>query len=249
MLDMRNTNNLPSSERESERKDDCNRDCAEMKYLPSFGRKRARGLSETQKNNLVHLYKTYGIEISEKKVSLETLFNTSFEKIFVEVGFGHGEHLIQNAIQNPKIGFIGCEPFENGVAATLKEIQVNNLQNVRIYKGDARLLLEKFPKGTIDRVYVLFPDPWHKKRHHKRRILSAEFIDNLRKNRTKELVVATDCKEYMESVLENLRQLKIPAPNDIETLSQKPDWFLSTRYEQKALSKGSKCYYLKIDLR
>lgn len=223
-------------------------DVQEMKYLPSFGRKRARGLSETQKNNLVHLYETYGIEIPEKKIDPRTLFNIPFEKIFVEVGFGHGEHLIQNAMQNPKVGFIGCEPFENGVAATLKEIQGNNLQNVRIYKGDARLVLEKLQKNTIDRVYVLFPDPWHKKRHHKRRILSAEFIDNLRKNQVKELVVATDCREYMESVLENLAQLKIPAPNDIETLSQKPNWFLSTRYEQKALSKGEKCYYLKTGL-
>lgn len=223
-------------------------DVQEMKYLPSFGRKRARGLSETQKNNLVHLYETYGIKIPEKEIDPRTLFNIPFEKIFVEVGFGHGEHLIQNAMQNPKVGFIGCEPFENGVAATLKEIQGNNLQNVRIHKGDARLVLEKLQKNTIDRVYVLFPDPWHKKRHHKRRILSAEFIDNLRKNQVKELVVATDCREYMESVLENLAQLKIPAPNDIETLSQKPNWFLSTRYEQKALSKGEKCYYLKTGL-
>ena len=223
-------------------------DIQEMKYLPSFGRKRARGLSETQKNNLVHLYETYGIEISKKEIHPKTLFNIPFEKIYVEVGFGHGEHLIHNAMLNPKIGFIGCEPFENGVATTLKEINDHNLHNVRIYKGDARLILEKLQKNTIDRVYALFPDPWHKKRHHKRRILSGEFIENLRKNLVKELVVATDCKEYVESILENLNQLKLSVPNDIETLSQKPNWFLSTRYEQKALSKGSKCYYLKIDL-
>lgn len=227
---------------------DVMQDVQEMKYLPSFGRKRARGLSETQKNNLIHLYETYGIEIPAEKISPKMLFNILFQEIFVEVGFGHGEHLIQNAMQNPKIGFIGCEPFENGVATTLKEIRDNNLQNVRIYKGDARLVLEKLQQNTIDRVYVLFPDPWHKKRHHKRRILSAEFIDNLRKNQVKELVVATDCKEYMESVLENMAQLKIPAPDNIETLSQKPDWFLSTRYEQKALAKGEKCYYLKVEL-
>lgn len=223
-------------------------DIQKMKYLPSFGRKRARGLSDTQKNNLIYLYETYGIEIPKEEIHPQTLFNISFEKIYVEIGFGHGEHLIQNAMLNPKIGFIGCEPFENGVAATLKEIRDHNLQNVRIFKGDARLVLEKFQTNSVDRVYVLFPDPWHKKRHHKRRILSAEFIDNLRKNQVKELVVATDCKEYMESVLENMAQLKIPAPDNIETLSQKPDWFLSTRYEQKALAKGEKCYYLKVEL-
>ncbi len=224
-------------------------DIQEMKYLPSFGRKRARGLSYTQKNNLIYLYETYGIEIPKEEIHPQTLFNVSFEKIYVEIGFGHGEHLIQNTMLNPKIGFIGCEPFENGVAATLREIRDHNLQNVRIFKGDARLVLEKFQTNSVDRVYVLFPDPWHKKRHHKRRILSAEFIENLRKNQVKELIVATDCREYMESVLDNLEQLKIAHPNDIETLSQKPDWFLSTRYEQKALAKGSKCYYLKVDLR
>ena len=223
-------------------------DVQELKYLPSFGRKRARGLSETQKNNLVDLYEIYGLKVPEGEIHPKTLFDIPFEKIYVEVGFGHGEHLIQNALLNPKIGFIGCEPFENGVAATLKEIRDHNLQNVRIYKGDARLILEKLRKNTIDRVYVLFPDPWHKKRHHKRRILSEEFIENLRKNQIKELVVATDCREYMESVLENLAQLKIPSPDNIEMLLQKPDWFLSTRYEQKALAKGEKCYYLKSKL-
>ncbi len=221
-------------------------DVQEMKYLPSFGRKRARGLSETQENNLVNLYETYGVEVPEEEIHPKTLFNIPFEKVYVEVGFGRGEHLIHNAMLNPKIGFIGCEPFENGVATTLKEIQDHNLQNVRIYKGDARLILEKLQKNTIDRVYVLFPDPWHKKRHHKRRILSASFIENLRKNQVRELVVATDCREYMESVLKNLNQISIS--DDIETLSQKPDWFLSTRYEQKAISKGSKCYYLKVKL-
>lgn len=245
MQDMQKEKVVSSSDREENA-------VQEMKFLPSFGRKRARGLSETQKNNLVDLYEIYGIKIPETPVHPKSIFTNSFEEIFVEVGFGHGEHLIQNALQNPQVGFIGCEPFENGVAATLKEIRENNLENVRIYKGDARILLEKLENSSVNRVYVLFPDPWHKKRHHKRRILSVEFIENLRKKQIKELIVATDCKEYMESVLENLIELKIISGGNasyrIEKLSQKPDWFLKTRYEQKALSKGSKCYYLKARL-
>ena len=102
----------------------------EIKFLPSFGRKRARGLSETQKNNLVNLYEIFGIEIPAEKISPQELFKENYEKIFFEIGFGHGEHLIQNAILNPDIGFIGCEPFENGVASILKEIQEKNLKNV-----------------------------------------------------------------------------------------------------------------------
>lgn len=225
-----------------------------MKFLPSFGRKRARGLSKTQQENLVDLYNKHGIDldkITEESISSrdpKAWFDLCYTEFYLEIGFGRGEHLIQNAKNNPTIGFIGCEPFENGVAAVLKEIEENNLNNVKIFKGDARLLLEKILCDSISRVYVLFPDPWHKKRHHKRRILSSKFIKDLQEKHISELVVATDCQEYMESVLEILNQLKINCPDNLDDLSLKPDWFLYTRYEQKALSKGSKCYYLKVSL-
>lgn len=220
----------------------------EIKFLPSFGRKRARGLSETQKNNLVNLYEIFGIEIPAEKISPQELFKENYEKIFFEIGFGHGEHLIQNAILNPDIGFIGCEPFENGVASILKEIQEKNLKNVRIYRGDARILLEKLKNNSINRFYILFPDPWRKKKHHKRRILSEEFLKNLQETQPGELVIATDHYDYLQSILENLRNLKIDHSEDLENLSKKPSWFLDTRYEQKAIAKGSKCYYLKLKI-
>ena len=219
-----------------------------MKFLPSFGRKRARGLSKTQQDNLVDLYEKYGIDLDASLSDLNSLFDFSPSDIYLEIGFGRGEHLIQNAKNNPLVGFIGCEPFENGVAATLKEVEENRLTNVKIFKGDARLLLEKVANNCITKVYVLFPDPWHKKRHHKRRILSETFVKELRNRGIKELVVATDCQEYMESFLEILHQLDIAHPKDLEDLTRKPNWFLSTRYEQKALAKGSKCYYLKVYL-
>ena len=166
----------------------------------------------------------------------------------MEIGFGNGEHLIKNAMQNPQIAFIGCEPFENGVAVTLKEIEEKKLRNIRIYNGDARILLEKLKQNTINRFYVLFPDPWIKKKHHKRRILSEEFIKNIQMNHPGELAIATDCKEYMEDVLNHLNNLGIHYCDDLELLSQQPDWFLGSKYQQKALNKGENCYYLKIDI-
>ncbi len=221
------------------------------RIIQSYGRKRARGLSETQKENLVTLYDIYGITLPESNVNPREYFNGQFEKITLEIGFGRGEHLIQNAINNPTTGFIGCEPFENGVASALKAIADNNLNNVKIYRGDARFLLEFFPAHSLNSVYVLFPDPWTKKKHYKRRLLSTEFLNTL-KEKTAEngsIIIATDCENYMQNVLENLKNIKgIKYIDDMNVLSQKPDWFLSTRYEQKALSKGKKCYYLKCEL-
>ena len=222
------------------------------KIIQSFGRRRARGLSETQKTNLVTLYEKYGISLPESVVVPKDYFDTKFENLAVEIGFGRGEHLIQNAINNPKTAFIGCEPFENGVASALKSIADNSLENVRIYKGDARLLLDFFPPQSLSKVFVLFPDPWTKKKHYKRRLLSTEFLQILttKIQNNGEIIIATDCENYMLNVLDNLKNLQnIDYSSDLNLLSTKPHWFLSTRYEQKALSQGKKCYYLQVVLK
>lgn len=217
-----------------------------MEFLPSFGRKRARGLSPAQKENLEVLYQKYGIKIPSESPC--KLFDHRYEKIFFEIGFGQGEHLIRNAIQNPDIGFIGCDPFENGVASLLKKIEAEKLENVLVYKGDARILLQQFPSNTISRFYVLFPDPWTKKRHHKRRILSEEFIKYLCVTQPSELMFATDCEDYMINVLEICDKLGLEHIRDWNMLTHQPEWFLGSRYQQKATEKGSKCYYNCIKL-
>jgi len=134
--------------------------------IQSYGRRRSHGLSEAQKDALLNLTNEYGINLPTQTLNPAIFFN-GISKIFVEIGFGAGEHLIQNAIQNSEVGFIGCEPFENGVAKALKAIHENNLKNVKIFNGDARFLLDFFENSSIDRFYILFPDPWTKKRHHK----------------------------------------------------------------------------------
>ncbi|MBE6447229.1 MAG: tRNA (guanosine(46)-N7)-methyltransferase TrmB [Alphaproteobacteria bacterium] len=219
--------------------------------IQSFGRKRARGLSTTQKNNLDSLAEKFGISLADTNLDPHSIFDNRFSSIFVEIGFGGGEHLIQNSILHQNIGFIGCEPFENGVANTYKNISNNNLLNVRIFKGDARLLLNQFKNDTIKRFYVLFPDPWPKKKHHKRRLLSVDFLKLLQKKATSdgELVIATDSEDYMLNILENLKIAKICDDiTDLSQLSNKPKWFLETRYEQKALQQGKQCYYIKLQL-
>ena len=217
-------------------------------YIQTFGRRRSRRLSGVQTNSLENLYKIYGLDEINENFDLKNCFNTKFDKIIIEIGFGRGEHLINNAIAKPDIGFIGCEPFENGVAVALQSIEKNKLQNVKIFKGDARLLLDSLQNNSIFRVYVLFPDPWTKKKHYKRRLLSVKFLESLREKTEESIIMATDCENYMLNILDNLKNVS-GAPifcDDMNKLCIKPSCMLNTRYEQKALTKGIKCYYLRV---
>lgn len=220
------------------------------RIIRSYGRKRSRGLSESQKTSLSDLYELYGIQLHEQPVVPQDFFDGKFKDVFIEIGFGGGEHLINNAIQKYDYGFIGCEPFENGVANALKKIHENNLKNVRIYNGDARVLLGLFPENSINRFYVLFPDPWTKQKHHKRRLLSEEFIGIMQEKLVNrgDIIIATDSESYMVNILDNIQKnpkLELFS-TDFEYLSKKPSCLLSTRYEQKAISKGKKAYYLRV---
>lgn len=225
----------------------------EQRIIQSFGRRRSHGLSVTQKNNLIELYKKYGIELPTKTQNPEDFFkNSQYSAIFMEIGFGGGEHLIENAIRNPNIAFIGCEPFENGIVNVLRQVSDNNIDNIRVYNGDARYLLAQTADGTIDRFYVLFPDPWPKKRHNKRRLLSEEFITRTLYHKLKGnglVVIATDSEEYMQNVVEVVKKAndKFSANAlDLEELQTRPQDFIATRYEQKAIEKGKRPFYLSL---
>lgn len=224
-------------------------------FIRSYGRRRSHGLSESQKDAF-QISSDKNILLSlptEPQNPADFFANVSnLSKIFIEIGFGAGEHLIQSALSNSNIGFIGCEPFENGVAKTLNEILEKNLKNVKVFNGDARYFLELIKNSSVDRFYVLFPDPWTKRRHHKRKLLSEEFLSSMLCSKLKiggEIIVATDCESYMEEILNNLKNIpafSIPAFN-LEQLKTRPVWLAQTRYEQKALSQGRQPFYLKID--
>jgi tRNA (guanine-N7-)-methyltransferase len=219
------------------------------RIIPSYGRRRSHGLSDTQKRNLVTLSELYGICLLDEIIHPQELFSNRFDKIIAEIGFGNGEHLINQAILKPNIGFIGCDPFENGVANALKLIQTHDLENVKIFNGDARFLAEKLQESSLSRLYVLFPDPWRKKKHHKRRLLTSEFISLLLSKMTGDgvLTVATDHEDYMLNILENLKNIPNALYcNEINRLFQKPACLLTTKYEQKAIALKKKNYYLRI---
>jgi len=179
-----------------------------------------------------------------------SLFDPMPQAVWMEVGFGGGEHLAHQALANPGVGFIGCEPFINGVASFLARAQSDGIGNVRIFDDDVRLLLPAVAGQSLDRVFILFPDPWPKKRHHRRRLLSAETINQLARLMTDgaELRLASDHGAYVAWALERLRrhpdfQWLARRPGDWR---RRPDGWAETRYEAKALAAGGRCTYLRF---
>lgn len=179
-----------------------------------------------------------------------TLFAQPPEAVWLEVGFGGGEHLAAQAAAHPGIGMLGAEVFENGVVKLLGEVERQKLQNVRLFVEDARLLLAALPEAALARVFILFPDPWPKLRHHKRRMVSAETLDRLAfvMADEAELRLATDDRAYLAWMLE-----RAAAHPDFEWLARGPgDWrerppdWPPTRYEQKAIEAGRAPTFLRF---
>lgn len=158
---------------------------------------------------------------------------------WLEIGFGGGEHLAGQAAREPQTVFIGAEPFQNGVASALRHIDEAGLANVRIHAGDARDLLGWMPDASIGRVFIMFPDPWPKGRHHKRRLVQTETVAELARvlKPGGSLRFATDWAEYADWALERFQA----SPHfewtasDLETCRTPPEDHLTTRYEEKKL--------------
>jgi tRNA (guanine-N7-)-methyltransferase len=222
----------------------------EKDYRKIWGRKQSRPLNSSQKDLLEHLFPKLQIKIgSQRNLDLATLFPIPKKDYHLEIGFGGGEHLSTRAEESPEIGFLGCEPFINGVALLLQQIDTNSMENIRILMDDARLLLKLLPNQSLSRVYVLFPDPWHKKRHHKRRIIHDEVVEDLSrvlKNRG-ELYMATDVVEYalwMQNTLKIRREFTLEMGQH-PCLTQRPmDWPSPTKYEKKGIREGRQITYM-----
>ncbi|MBC6408403.1 MAG: tRNA (guanosine(46)-N7)-methyltransferase TrmB [Rhodobacteraceae bacterium] len=179
-----------------------------------------------------------------QELDLGSLFGT--REIWLEIGFGSGEHLLHQALRHPHVGMIGCEPYLNGVASLLSKLRFHRLRNIRIHAGDVRDVLDVLPEGGVSRVFLLYPDPWPKKRHHRRRFMTPQYLAPLGRALRigAELRLATDVADYVRQAQEQMPQ------HGFETLSHPaqrhmpwPDW-LPTRYENKARRAGRVPYYL-----
>jgi tRNA (guanine-N7-)-methyltransferase len=169
-------------------------------------------------------------------------------EVWLEIGFGAGEHLIDQAKANPDVGIIGCEPFLNGVVAALAGIQREQLSNVRLRRGDAQSLIEAAPDAFFSRVFMLYPDPWPKRRHNKRRVVAVGMIEAMARamRRGGELRFATDIDDYAGWTLRRF----LASPHFRWAATRSDDWrrpwpqWRPTRYEAKARSEGRGSVYL-----
>jgi tRNA (guanine-N7-)-methyltransferase len=161
----------------------------------------------------------------------------------LEIGFGSGEHLLAEAMAKPDIGFLGAEPFRNGLSATMLGIVQNDLHNIRIYPDDARALLNALAPASLDMIYLLFSDPWRKARHAERRFVSPENLARIARalKPGARFRIATDdpgLQEWTEEQMGN-QSYFLPAPG---LYTERPNW-PETRYESKAKTAGRHCKY------
>lgn len=181
---------------------------------------------------------------------LESCFADSLKDHWLEIGFGKGEHLAAQAKAHPDIGMIGCEPFLNGVSGLVDLVDQENLANVRIFRDDARLLMDGLPDSVIGRAFILFPDPWPKARHHKRRMISAGnmvVLSRILKDGA-ELRIGTDHMEYCRWIMAHM----LENPDFIWVCDRPENWrtrpgdWPASRYETKSLEQGRKSSYLRF---
>jgi tRNA (guanine-N7-)-methyltransferase len=167
--------------------------------------------------------------------------------VWLEVGFGGGEHMVHQAAANPDVGLIGCEPYINGVAMLLGKMRRAGADNIKVHPGDVRDIFDVLPEHSIARAFLLYPDPWPKARHHRRRFVTPEHLKPLHRVLRPGAIfrVATDIEDYVRQTLQELPRV------GFEWLAEGPeDWrvpwddWLSTRYEQKALREGRVPHYL-----
>jgi tRNA (guanine-N7-)-methyltransferase len=211
-----------------------------------YGRSRGKALRAGQERLLAEALPLFSIE--PEALAAGRAFGAPPREVWLEIGFGAGEHLIEQAKANPDVGVVGCEPFLNGVVAALAGLKRERLSNVRLRRGDAQALIEAAPDAFFSRVFMLYPDPWPKRRHHKRRVITMGMIEALARVMLggAELRFATDVDDYAGWTLARFlasSHFRWAAPRADDWRRPWPEW-RPTRYEAKARCESRRSVYL-----
>jgi len=217
-----------------------------------YGRIHGKTLNQAQKDYLQEDLDALspgavGWDVNPDRQPLDMAARFQGKPVWLEIGFGGGEHMVHMAGANPDVEMIGCEPFMNGVAMLLGKIRRLGTQNVSVYPGDARDLFDVLPDASVARAFLLYPDPWPKKRHHRRRFVTPEHLQPLARVLQPGAIfrVATDIPDYVRQTL-----TEVPRQGFEWLAESAKDWrqpwgdWISTRYEQKALREGRCPHYL-----
>jgi tRNA (guanine-N7-)-methyltransferase len=212
-----------------------------------FGRRKGKALREGQAAQIEDVLPQ--LRLPESDIAdLAALFSRPMRAVRLEIGFGGGEHLLARMRESPDIGFIGVEPFVNGMAKFLAQIERDGLDNIRIWDGDAALLLPRLPAGSLDAIDLLYPDPWPKRRQRKRRFVSERTLALLARSLGPggRFRFASDIDDYVGWTLSRL----LASPDFEWTDETAEDWrkpypgWVRTRYEAKAITAGRVPSYL-----
>lgn len=204
-----------------------------------YGRSKGKALRAAQSGRIESQLPALTIDVAALSDDPAWQFSRPPEALMLEIGFGGGEHLAAQAKANPNIGYFGVEPFLNGVAKLLAAIETDGLENIRLLRGDAREVLAALPDTSLARVYLLYPDPWPKRRQRKRRIVDRDFLIEVARvlKPGGELRFATDIDDYVGWTLARIAQqdtLVWLAETAEDWRQPWPEWH-RTRYEEKAL--------------
>jgi tRNA (guanine-N7-)-methyltransferase len=214
-----------------------------------FGRRKGRPLRPHQAGLIETLLPRLALDLGIPSPDEPAdLFPHAPQTVRLEIGFGGAEHMVAEASRDPSVGFIGVEPFINGMAKALAAVEAHRLTNIRLHLGDAAKLLEWLPSGKLARVDLLYPDPWPKRRHWKRRFIQDRNVAEIARVLCpgSDLRFATDCPDYAAWTLEHL----IRSPGFTWMAEHPDDWrrpwpgYCGTRYEAKAKREGRVSCYL-----
>ncbi len=193
-------------------------------------------MTDGQRNAFENSWSTYGLKLADGAIDTDTVFGRSGPKV-LEIGFGMGDSLLQMAVAEPSTDFIGIEVHPPGVGTIMNIAQSEGISNLRVYLADANDVLEEcFPPQSIDRLQLYFPDPWHKKKHNKRRIVQPQFVQLVRERLRPSgvLHMATDWQHYAEQMLETLDEAEgFENIAGIGQYSARPDYRPMTKFEKR----------------
>ena len=181
----------------------------QLKFLPSFVKRKGR-ITKKQTHSLSSLS-----EFSVKSIQEVEDFSKHFDKCYLEIGFGNAENIIFQAINNPSYLFIGSEVYMSGIGTLVSSIKENNINNIKIFSDDIRLLLDQSRKKVFDSVIIICPDPWPKEKHHKRRLINKSFLKMVHDfmKDDSNIYISTDWENYAESISELFVKNKLFKPS------------------------------------
>ena len=212
------------------------------KLIRSFGRTKSRKLSDHKNFLLENIYDSYKISHIDKNISKNCL----------EIGFGFGDFIFNKAKQNPEVNFYGCEPHLNGIVNLLGMLEKAPLNNLKITNQDIRIFINNFPDNFFEKIYILFPDPWPKYKHFKRRLIDKNFLDQILFPKLKndgKIIIATDHDSYKTWILSHILQsvkFKWLATSKTSWKTFPNDWIV-TKYQKKAIAEGREPILIEIE--